>query len=117
MTESEPLTCCCSTSVDGAAVKPCCGPADSVPTAGFAIPHRIGTRREVLHSRCGRVFLHRRTGERRAFLVPRAGTGLLSAILLLLTWIASDVLAPALLPWLPGRQSVFRKSLYTRCRI
>jgi hypothetical protein len=32
-----------------------------------------------------------------------AGTGLLSAILLLLTWMASAVLAPALLPWLPGR--------------
>jgi hypothetical protein len=32
-----------------------------------------------------------------------AGTGTLSAVLLLFTWLASAVLAPALLPWLPGR--------------
>ena len=31
------------------------------------------------------------------------GTGMLSAILLLISWLASAVLAPALLPWLPGR--------------
>ena len=32
-----------------------------------------------------------------------AGTGLISAVLLLVTWLASPVLAPVLLPWLPGR--------------
>ena len=32
-----------------------------------------------------------------------AGTGVISAVVLLITWLASSVLAPALLPWLPGR--------------